>query len=552
MATDRKFPYFRGRVVYQIYPRSFQDSNGDGVGDIPGIIERLDYLCDGRPASASSLGIGMIWLSPFYPSPMADFGYDIADYCDVHPLFGTLDDFKRLVAESHRRGLKMMIDFVPNHSSDQHAWFKESRSSRNNPNRDWYIWRDANMDGGPPNNWLSVFGGSAWEYDLASGQYYLHSFLKEQPDLNWESPGLRAAMLDAIRFWLKLGVDGIRVDAVDWMAKDLKFRDNPPNPRYVKGRDDPYHAYERRYSQSGPHLYKYLRAMAEVVRDNSTDGFMVTENYPDRKNVITEYIKLYQNYLTSVSAPFNFEGMYLPWSAADYKGFIDAYEAALEPEHLPVYVLGNHDNPRLATRVGPKAARTAALMQLTLPGTAFVYYGDEIGMLDVNIPESRVQDPFEKRVPGLGLGRDPERTPMQWSSAPRAGFSRVEPWLPVPKAARSHNVEAQLRNPASTLQLYRKLIHLRNTSPILQYGRYRPLETHHPDVYGYLREYGGHELAIVLNFTSSDATIHTNLGPGLLLYSAQLYRESGLIDLSEATLPPNEGYVVALDSASRP
>jgi alpha-glucosidase len=551
MASDRKFPYFRGRVVYQIYPRSFQDSNSDGIGDIPGIIERLDYLNDGRPASASSLGVSMIWLSPFYPSPMDDFGYDISDYQDVHPLFGTLTDFKRLVLESHRRGIKVMIDFVPNHSSDQHAWFKESRASQASPKRDWYYWRDPAPDGGAPNNWLSVFGGSAWEFDPATGQYYLHSFLKQQPDLNWENRGLRDAMLSAIRFWLKIGVDGIRVDAVDWMAKDLQFRDNPPNPRYVKGRDDPYHAFERRYSQSGAHLYKYLRAMAEVVRDNSTDGFMVTENYPDRRNVITEYIKLYQNYLTSVSAPFNFEGMYLPWEAAAYKGFIDAYEAALEPDHLPVYVLGNHDNSRLATRIGPKAARTAALLELTLPGSAFIYYGDEIGMLDVNVPPDRVQDPFEKRVPGLGLGRDPERTPMQWSSARHAGFSRVQPWLPVPRNAASHNVEQQLRDPASTLQLYRKLIHLRNTSPILQYGRYIPLNTHHPDVYGYIREYKGFELAVVLNFSASDAVIRTDLGTGLLLYSAQLYRESGLIDLSTATLPPHEGYVVALDTTPR-
>ncbi len=547
MASARhEHHYFRGRVVYQIYPRSFQDSNGDGIGDLAGIISRLDYLNDGHPAAATSLGVNMIWLSPFYPSPMADFGYDVSDYCNVDPIFGTLADFKLLVKESHRRGIKLMIDFVPDHSSNQHPWFLESRKSRKNPRRHWYYWRDPAPGGGPPNNWLSVFGGSAWELDPTTGQYYLHSFLKEQPDLNWENSGMRAAMLEAIRFWLKLGVDGIRVDAVDWMAKDLKFRDNPVNPNYRAGIGDPYHRFLHRYSQNGPQLYHYLRAMAEVVRE-SPYGFMVTETYPERRDIVQEYRKIYRNYLASVSAPFNFELLHLPWSAAAFKQFIDRYQASLEHDYVPIYVLGNHDTARLASRIGPAAARTAATMLLTLPGAAFIYYGEELGLQNVAIPPERVQDPFEKRVPDLGLGRDPERTPMPWTGSIHAGFSTAQPWLPLGPGYRTHNVASQLSDPASSLHLYQKLIHLRNTSPILQYGVYRPLDTHHCDVFGYVREHNGFELAIVLNFSGRTAAITTDLGPGLLMYSSQLAREGVLINLARTTIPPYEGYVVALE-----
>ena len=374
----------------------------------------------------------------------------------------------------------------------------------------------------------------------------MHSFLKEQPDLNWENPQVRAAMKDAMRFWLDLGVDGIRVDAVDWMAKDLSFRDNPPNPNYSPGVDDPYHEFERKYSTNGPQLFEYLREMAAVVK-RSPHGFMVTETYPDRRNIVAEYMRLYDNYLSEVSAPFNFEGIMLPWSAVAFKTFVDQFQAALGPHHLPIYVLGNHDNSRLATRIGEQAARTAAMMLLTLPGVAFIYYGDELGMTDVHIPPDRVRDPFEKRVPGMGLGRDPNRTPLQWSAQPHAGFSRAEPWLPVSPDYLALNAEDQAKDGTSILWQYRKLIHLRNTSPILQYGGYRPLETRNAYVFGYVREYEGYELAVLLNFSDQDALVRTELGEGFLMYSAQLYREGGLVDLSEVILPPHEGYVVALE-----
>ncbi len=542
MADEATFPYLKGKVVYQIYPRSFYDANGDGVGDIPGIIQKLDYLNDG---TRNSLGINMIWLSPFYPSPMNDFGYDVADYCGVDPLFGTLDDFQQLVAEAHRRDITIMIDFVPNHTSHEHPWFQNSRASRASAKRDWYIWRDPKPDGSPPNNWLSVFGGSAWEYDAETKQYYMHSFLAQQPDLNWENPDLRAAMMQAMRFWLDLGVDGIRVDAVDWMAKDQQFRDNPPNLHYSPGVDDPYHAYERKYSQNAPQLYSYLREMAEVVKDYPK-GFMVTETYPDRRNIVSEYLKLYDRYLAEVSAPFNFEGILLPWTAISFKTFIDRFQAGLKPNHIPIYVLGNHDNSRLVTRIGQDAARAAALMLLTLPGIAFIYYGDELGMTDVHITPEKVRDPFEKRVPGMGLGRDPERTPMQWSALPNAGFSKVKPWLPVGSNFKEVNAVQEGNDQRSILSMYRKLIQLRRLSPILQYGNYESLEINNAFVFGFARSYKGHALAVVLNFSDQEVEFNTALKEGVLMYTTHGDAEARPIHLSKHGLRPNEGQIVTL------
>jgi alpha-glucosidase len=542
--TEHEAPFLRGKVVYQIYPRSFFDASGDGVGDLKGITARLDYLNDGTP---DSLGINIIWLSPFYPSPMADFGYDISNYRDVDPTFGTLDDFRELVAGAHERGIRLMIDFVPNHTSSQHPWFLESKSSRDNSKRDWYIWHDPNKDGSPPNNWLSVFGGSGWELDPSTGQYYFHSFLREQPDLNWDNPEVRAAMRENIRFWMDLGVDAIRVDAVDWMGKDTELRDDPPNPHYQPGVDDPYHEFEHRYSSHDPILFSYLHGMASVVKEYPR-GFMVTETYPDRRNIVAEYTRLYDNYLAEVSAPFNFEGIKLPWRAVAFKTFVDSFQAALKPHHVPVYVLGNHDNSRLASRIGPRASRTAALMLLTLPGVAFIYYGEELGMYDGHIPPHRVQDPFEKRVPGLGLGRDPNRTPMQWSGRPHAGFSRigVEPWLPVPPTYTVNNVSHLSQDSGSIFTLYRKLIQLRNSSPILQHGGYVPLDLDNAYVFGFLRRHNGNELAVLLNFSGQPAEIHSGLGRGALFYNTHGDAEGLPIDLSRHTLRPHEGQIVAL------
>ncbi|GAC1369688.1 MAG: alpha-amylase family glycosyl hydrolase [Candidatus Saccharimonadales bacterium] len=533
-----------GHVVYQIYPRSFMDSNGDGIGDLRGIISRLDYLNDG---TETSLGINMIWLSPFYPSPMADFGYDISDYCNVAAEFGTLDDFKELVREAHKRGIKLMIDLVPNHTSDHHAWFTESRTSRDNPKRDWYVWRDAGPDGSPPNNWLSVFGGSAWSWDETTGQYYLHSFLKEQPDLNWENPRVRDAVKDVMRFWLDMGVGGIRVDAVDWMAKDVKFRDNPPNPKYSPGVDDPYHQFNRTHSQDGPQLFGYVREMAEVVKAYPY-GFMVTETYPDRRNVVSEYLRLYDNYLAEVAAPFNFEGILLPWRATAFKAFVDKFQAELSDKrhYVPIYVMGNHDNSRLATRIGPAAARTAAMLLLTLPGVTFIYYGDELGMTDRPIPPELVQDPFEKRVPGMGLGRDPERTPMQWNRSAHAGFSKAGTWLPVNDNYKQVNVASERLEPRSSLRLYQELIYLRNHSHTIMVGEYHSIILDNPLIFGYMREYEGRRILVLLNFTDQVQEFDTGFEKGKLMITTKLDRSGEAVKLNHVTLEPNEGWVVRL------
>nr|PZN31071.1 MAG: alpha-amylase [Chloroflexota bacterium] len=365
-------------VIYQIYPRSFQDSNGDGVGDLRGILQRLDYL--------AWLGVDAIWLSPIYPSPMADFGYDVADYCDIHPLFGNLEDFDRLVAEAHARGLKVILDYVPNHTSSQHPWFLESRSSRESPKRDWYIWRDPAPDGGPPNNWLAFFGGPAWTWDEATGQYYLHSFLPEQPDLNWRNPEVQRAMLDALRFWLDRGVDGFRVDVIWLMIKDDQFRDNPPNPDY-RPDQPPIASLLPVYNADRPEVLDIIRMMRRTL-DAYDERMMVGEIYLP----IDRLMAYYGQNGDGCHLPFNFQLILLPWQAEKIKAAVDSYEQALPPGGWPNWVLGNHDQPRVATRAGQSQVGVAAMLLLTLRGTPTIYYGDEIGMHNVDIPPEQFQD----------------------------------------------------------------------------------------------------------------------------------------------------------------
>jgi alpha-glucosidase len=384
-------------VVYQIYPRSFQDTNGDGIGDLPGIVSRLGHLVE--------LGVQALWISPIYPSPMADFGYDVSHYCDIDPAFGTLDDFDHLVAAAHERGLKVILDYVPNHSSDQHPWFIESRSSRNNPKRDWYIWRDPRPDGSPPNNWLSEFGGPAWTFDQATGQYYYHAYLREQPDLNWRNPDVREVMLDALRFWFERGVDGFRVDAIHQLIEDAALRDNPPDPEWQEGMS-PARRVIRAHSMDQPEVHDAIRAMREVA-DRYDDRVLIGEAYLP----IDRLMAYYGVDLTGFHLPFNFHLLSTPWKPADIAALIDRYEAALPRGAWPNWVLGNHDRSRVASRIGPEQARVAAMLLLTLRGTPTIYQGEEIGMLDVPIQPELVQDPWEKNVPGLGLGRDPVRTP---------------------------------------------------------------------------------------------------------------------------------------------
>src|SRR5687768_12175018 len=395
-------------IVYQVYPRSFMDSNGDGIGDLPGIISRLDYL--------RWLGVDAVWISPIYPSPMKDFGYDVADYTGVHPMFGTLADFDRLLAAAHARDLKVILDFVPNHSSDQHPWFRESRASRHNPKRDWYVWRDR------PNNWLSCFGGSAWTFDERSGQYYYHAFLPEQPDLNWRNPEVVEAMLGVLRFWLERGVDGFRVDVLWHLIKDKDFQDNPPNPDWREGMD-PYNALHPVHTSDRPEVHDIVRGMRRLL-DAYPERVLIGEIYLPVERLVQYYGAAPSGEMSGAHLPFNFQLLSAPWDARHLARLIAEYERLLPAGAWPNWVLGNHDRPRIASRVGAAQARVAAMLLLTLRGTPTLYYGDELGMEGVAIPSHLAQDPWERRQPGLGLGRDPSRTPMQWDCSLHAGFTK--------------------------------------------------------------------------------------------------------------------------------
>ena len=432
-STEQSFHWWERGIVYQIYPRSFMDSNGDGIGDLPGIRQKLDYL--------QWLGVDAIWISPIYPSPMADFGYDVSDYTDIDGIFGSLADFDALLAEVHGRGMKLLLDYVPNHTSDRHPWFIDSKSSRSSAKRDWYIWRDAAPEGGPPNNWRSNFGGAAWTWDKATGQYFYHAFLKEQPDLNWRNVEVQQAMLDVLRFWLNRGVDGFRVDVMHHLAKDTQYRDNPPNPDFRPGMS-PYRELLTTHSVDLPEVHEIVALMRAVV-DEYDDRMLVGEIYLPLERLMAYYGASGEG----AHLPFNFQLLRLPWDAKGVATVVERYEAMLPSYAWPNWVLGNHDKPRIATRVGAAQARVAALLLLTLRGTPTLYYGDELGMHDVAIAPDQVRDPFEKNVPGLGLGRDPVRTPMQWTGETNAGFTTGSPWLPLADDCKTINV-ATLRDQA--------------------------------------------------------------------------------------------------------
>jgi alpha-glucosidase len=506
-------------IIYQIYPRSFQDSDGDGIGDLNGILQRLDHL--------AWLGIDAVWLSPVFPSPMADFGYDISNYTDIDTVFGSLADFDRLLDAAHRAGLKVILDFVPNHTSDRHPWFLGSRSSRASRKRDWYIWRDASKDGGRPNNWLAVFGGSAWEWDEASQQYYYHAFLKEQPDLNWQNREVREALYDVLRFWLEHSVDGFRVDVIWHLIKDGQFRDNPPNAQYRPG-DPPYARLDPVYTTDRPEVHDVIAEMRQVV-DAYEDRVLIGEIYLPIERLVTYYGVDREG----VHLPFNFQLLQCKWNARTIVDLVREYEGMLPEGGWPNWVLGNHDNHRIASRIGPAQARVAAMLLLTLRGTPTMYYGDEIGMEDAAIPLELAQDPFEKRVPGIGVGRDPARTPMQWDASANAGFTRGAPWLPVPDGYKSANVAIQADDPRSTLALYRRLIELRRRRPALAIGDWQALAAD-GDVLAYTRSHSGSRLLVALNLGPTRHRL-TLAKPSRLLLSTHLDRAleavSGHIEL---------------------
>ena len=517
-------------VVYQIYPRSFADSDGDGVGDVTGIETRLPYLAD--------LGVDAIWLSPIFPSPMADFGYDVAAYCDVDPLFGTLADFDRLLAATHAAGLRLILDYVPNHTSEKHPWFVESRASRDAPKRDWYLWRDPAPGGGPPNNWRSRFGGGAWEWDAATGQYYLHSFLKEQPDLNWRNPAVRAAMYDVLRFWLDRGVDGFRIDVLWLLIKDDRFRDDPIDPEYRPGSTtrDPLLPF---YNADRPEVHEIAAEMRAIADAYPGDRVLIGEIYLPVERLVTYYGRD----LLGVQMPFNFQLIGAPWDAATLAAIARRYEAALPPGAWPNWVLGNHDNPRLASRIGPAYTRAAALLLLTLRGTPTLYYGDELGMTDAVIPPDRVRDPAELRRPNLGFGRDPERTPMPWDASPNGGFTTGDPWLPLGDHSEA-NVAALARRGDSLLAMYRAAIALRRTHAALTAGSLAAISAE-DGVLRYERRFRAERLVVAINLGTGVRRVP--VGEARILFTTHRDISVGR-DGRDVTLRAGEGLVLELDA----
>lgn len=477
-------------VVYQIYPRSFKDSNHDGVGDLEGIIEKIDYLAE--------LGVDILWISPFYPSPMKDFGYDVADYCDIDPLFGNLDTFDKLVNEAHARQMRVIIDWVPNHTSDQHPWFKESRSSRNNPKRDWYIWRDAKPDGSLPNNWGSHFGGSVWEWDETTQQYYFHQFVKEQPDLNWRNPEVQQAMMDVLRFWMSRGVDGFRMDVVYMISKHPDLPDHPLLLNAtIRNENDIYNTQEHLYDQDYDGIHDLMR-MIRATLDEFGDTVAVGEIWLSLDRWKDYYGTLEK---PELHLPFNFRLIQAEWTAESLRKEIELIESVVPVHGFPNYVLNNHDMRRFASRVGEKQAKNAGMLLLTLRGTPTLYQGEELGMLDGIIQAHQMQDPQGINL-GVAYTRDVCRTPFLWDSSDTyAGFSTVTPWLPINHDYQAYAVDTLSKDKHSILELYRALLNLRRSTNALTIGRYESVQSP-KGVFAYLRTYQSERYLIVLNITS--------------------------------------------------
>ena len=524
-------------VVYQVYPRSFADSNGDGIGDLAGITSRLGYL--------EWLGVDAIWIAPFYPSPMADFGYDVADYTGVDPLFGSLADFDELLAAAHARRIRVVVDYVPNHTSDRHPWFVESRSSRSNARRDWYVWRPSADRGGPPNNWVSMFGGPAWEWDAATGEFYLHIFLKEQPDLNWRNPAVKEAMFDVARFWLDRGVDGFRIDVAPMVMKDPALRDNPPNPDWT-----PDHrmgtwgtqVHVNDHAHADMHgLYRELRRLLDSYPgDRTSIGEL---HHPD----FDRWAAYYGEDQDEIHVPFNFHLIHAEWTADAVRHAVEGVQGALPRGAYASWVLGNHDQHRFASahRAGRSQAAAGMLLLLTLRGTPTIYYGEEIGMVDVPVPTDEARDPLERREPGRG--RDPERSPMQWDASPNAGFCPpgVEPWLPVAPDATHVNVAAQRGDPGSLLNLTRRLLRLRREDRALAHGDYESFGPTPEGTFAFHRVDGDRRLSVVLNLTATERRVPA-AGPGRVLIGTDPGRDGAPVG-EEVALAPDEAIVVERD-----
>ncbi|MDX6691115.1 MAG: alpha-glucosidase [Solirubrobacteraceae bacterium] len=540
VAGEAPADWWRGAVIYENHLPSVRDGNGDGIGDLTGLIESLDYL-------GETLGVDAIWVGPFFPSPLLDQGFDITDFTDVNPIFGDLDTFDRLIEEAHRRGLRILVDYVPNHTSDQHPWFAASRSSREASKRNWYVWADPSADGGPPNNWTSEAGGSVWELDATTGQYYLHSHLVEQPDLNWREPAVREALLDVLRFWLDRGADGFRIDVAHMLMKDPELRDNPPAPEGAVGNvydiqhpdfASQLHVHDRRHPDVHDVLAE-IRAVLDEYGDRVTIGEIEAMGWQD-------WAEYYGRRLDGLHLPFAFQLIETPWEAEAQREAIAGLEGALPQGAWPVLALGNHDRKRLATRIGRDQARVAAVLLLTLRGSPTLLYGDELGMVDQDVPRERQRDHFAFTTGGIS--RDPTRTPMAWTGGPTGGFSTAAPkdmWLPVNREVDQINVEAQLANPDSSLNLYRRLIALRRESAAIHHGSYEAIEITAADCISYERVDRSDRKLIALNLSADPVEIQLD-ARGMIVISTHRAHEGRRVD-GAIELAGSEGVVIDTD-----
>ena len=491
--------WWQHAVFYEVYPRSFADSNHDGIGDLNGITSKLDYL--------KQLGVDAIWITPCFPSPQVDFGYDVSDYENIAPMYGTLKDFDHLVGEAKKRHMRVILDYVINHTSDKHKWFIDSKSSRTSPHRDWYVWRNGKAPGVPPNNWQSLFGHSAWKFDPKTNQYYYHYFYAEQPDLNWHNPAVEKAMFDVTRWWYRRGVSGFRLDAVDTLFEDPDLRDNPILEGTNKYGDPEM---EDKYNKKLPEVHGVLQALRRVADENN--AVLIGETYTDDINELKQY---YGQHSNELQMPMDLMfGMVNKLSAPEFRRQIAAVDSA---GGWPVFVIGNHDNPRSYVRYGDgqhndQIAKLMAALYLTLRGTPIMYYGEEIGMTN-NDPTRKedVQDPIGKIGWPKEKGRDGERTPMQWNSAANAGFSTAKPWLPIPSTYTTHNVSTELKDSNSILSFYQKLLALRHQNRALLDGEYIPLNQDDPNVLAFLRNYKGQAVLVALNMSGSSQKVRFNL-----------------------------------------
>ncbi|MEW6526507.1 MAG: alpha-glucosidase [Spirochaetota bacterium] len=521
--------WWKHGVIYQIYPRSFKDSNNDGIGDINGITGLLDYLQD--------LGIDGIWLSPIYRSPMYDFGYDVSDYCDIDPVFGTMRDFKRLVKEAEKRNIAIIMDMVFNHTSHLHPWFLESRSSKDNSKRDWYIWHPGKK-GKVPNNWMAAFGGSAWEWDPLTKEYYLHLFTKQQPDLNWRNPNVKKAMFDVLRFWMDNGVKGFRFDVINLLVKDRHFRNNPYKLRFTNPRrhDQQLHVYDR----NQPETHDILKEM-RILFDSYGDIMSVGEIYLDEGIRDSHLPASFLGNNDELHMNFNFSTMFASFDCTELQQIMIDWYNAIGSRGWPCHVFSNHDQSRAITRIAKndlQKAKLLAVLLLTQKGTPFIYYGEEIGMVDGNIPRKYIQDPVGKKYWPFHTGRDKARTPMQWDATNYAGFSIVKPWLPVNPDYTRTNVARQSKQTESMLQFYRKLIGLRKSRKELYAGDIEFLSAP-DDVMLYKRVWNNEKCIIALNFSSSKKVVDCSNKCKVLLSSY----EKQFVDGQTITLDPFEAVI---------